>query len=270
MIQVYAFTCGQVGVDPCVPDRSLSRNPVAYTGLLRSPKRRVWLPVKAFLVVHPKGKILVDTGWDSRVREHPVQAITYPMWFASKPRLPAGQAVDEQLAALGIKPAELDYVIMSHLDIDHDSGLRLVKDSKRILASAEELAALRSAQVRYVQKPVRGIEFGTIPFASDAAAPYGKSWDVFADGTVRVIYLPGHSQGSVAVKAEHGGSFVLIAGDTGYNKASWQQLKLPGPVYNQYCMKHSLAWVRQQSQLPECKAVLAAHDPGERRNYFEL
>lgn len=55
MIKVYELNCGQVGVDPAVPDRSISRNTIAYTGLFRSAKRRIWLPVKAFFIVHPKG-----------------------------------------------------------------------------------------------------------------------------------------------------------------------------------------------------------------------
>ena len=66
MIRIHILTCGEVGVDPAVPDRGISRNRLAYTGLLRSPKRRIWLPVKAFLIEHPQGRILVDTGWTAR------------------------------------------------------------------------------------------------------------------------------------------------------------------------------------------------------------
>jgi hypothetical protein len=55
-----------------VPDRGVSKNAAAYTGLFRSARRRIWLPVKIFLIEHPKGAILVDTGWDSAVRAHPV------------------------------------------------------------------------------------------------------------------------------------------------------------------------------------------------------
>ncbi len=58
--------------DPAVPDRGVSKNAAAYTGLFRSARRRIWLPVKIFLIEHPKGAILVDTGWDSAVRAHPV------------------------------------------------------------------------------------------------------------------------------------------------------------------------------------------------------
>ena len=53
--------------------------------------------------------------------------------------LPKGAAVDEQLARLGVKPSELDYVLLSHLDCDHANGLKLVADSKNILVSSAEM-----------------------------------------------------------------------------------------------------------------------------------
>ena len=270
MIRIHILTCGEVGVDPAVPDRGVSRNRLAYTGLLRSPRRRIWLPVKAFLIEHPQGCILVDTGWDSAVRTHPVRTLTFPMWFASKPRLPEGSAVDEQLSALGIAPKELRYVLMTHMDIDHDSGLRLVRDAEQILVSPEEWFALRSGQVRYVRRPWKSISLGLMPLADDPSAPFGRSWDVFGDGSILVYLTPGHTQGSVSILVSGRNGFALLVGDTGYNRRSWENLQLPGPVYNQTAMRNSLAWVQSMRQDPNCLAVLAAHDPEETRKIIEI
>jgi N-acyl homoserine lactone hydrolase len=270
MIRIHILTCGEVGVDPAVPDRGVSRNRLAYTGLLRSPKRRIWLPVKAFLIEHPQGRILVDTGWDSAVRDHPVRTLTFPMWFASKPRLPAGAAADEQLAALGLAPKDLRYVLMTHMDIDHDSGLRLVRDARQILVSPEEWLALCSGQVRYARRPWKDIPLGLMPLEDDPAAPFGRSWDVFGDGSVLVFLTPGHTQGSVSIRVSGANGFALLVGDTGYNRASWESLRLPGPVFDPSAMRASLAWVQRMRQEPDCLAVLAAHDPEETRSILEL
>lgn len=43
------------------------------------------------------------------------------------------------MAALGIHPADLDLVLLSHLDCDHTNGLNLVADAKQILVSKDEL-----------------------------------------------------------------------------------------------------------------------------------
>ena len=116
-LSLQILECGQVGVDEAVPNRSVSKNPLAFVGICRSKKKHhIVIPVKCFLITHPSGaKILVDTGWDSRVREHPIKTITYPMWVASKPILPLGEAVDEQLQARLIQPSDLSYVILTHM-----------------------------------------------------------------------------------------------------------------------------------------------------------
>lgn len=270
MIRIHILNCGSVGVDEAVPNRGISKNTLAYTGLFRTQRHHTTLPVKTFYIEHPKGKILVDTAWDSAVRKHPIHTLTFPMWFASKPILPPGEAVDERLAALGIKPNMLDYVILTHMDIDHDSGLRLVKNAQRIMVSPEEWSAIHFSQLRYVRRPWKNIPLKQMCFTEDKSAPFGLSWDVFRDGTVKVLSMPGHSQGSVIVRVSAGEKFALIVGDTGYNRASWENLNLPGPVYDREKMKQSLAWVAAEMKKSECAAVLAAHDPEEQRSIIEL
>ncbi len=269
-LSVRILQTGTVGVDKAVPNRSVSPNPLAYTGLFRSRKNHIVIPVKCFLIIHPDGhKILIDTGWDSKVRKEPIKTLTFPMWFASKPSLPPKQAVDEQLSLLGIKPEDLDYVILTHLDIDHDSGLRMVKNAPHIMASAPEIKALHSSQVRYVLKPCRGINIEPITW-NGSFGPYGKSWDVFNDGRVVVFFTPGHSQGSISIKVQNGSHYLLIVGDSGYNKESWDSLNIPGPVYDKEEMKKTLLWIQAKRSDPFCKAVLCAHDPSSETKPQEI
>jgi N-acyl homoserine lactone hydrolase len=256
--------CGSVGVDAAVPNRGISKNPLAYIGLFRGRKHHVILPVKCFLITHPSGqKILVDTAWDKTVRDHPMKAITFPMWVASKPELPLGAAVDEQLASQGLKPSDLSYVIMTHMDIDHDSGLTLVKEAPQIMVSPEELKALHSGQVRYVKKPYRGIPLTPISW-DGSYGPYGKSWDVFHDGSVIAFLTPGHSEGSLCLRLADGEAFALIVGDSGYNEDSWEKGYLPGPVYDKAATKKTLAWINAERKDPHCLGCFCAHDPSEK------
>lgn len=261
-IRIHALLCGLVGVDPAVPFRDISKNPVAYTGLFRSTKRRIWLPVNTYLVEHPKGLLLFDTAWHTEVREHPISHLSFPLWFASKPKLPKEQAVTEQLSTLGYHPGDLDYVLLSHMDVDHVSGLELVKDAKHIWASREELKAAKGSNPRYVNKKLwKGIPVEPIPFTQDPTAPYGMSCDVFDDGTIKVIFAPGHSAGSIVLQVQRGNRFVLLVGDTGYAKDSWEQGRLPGPVYSRDKLLKSLEWVFSMSRRNGCVEVLACHDP---------
>lgn len=270
MIKIHVFHCGEVGVDPAVPFRDVSKNPLAYTGLFRSSKKRIWLPVSAYLIEHPKGLVLYDTGWHSDVRTNPVKHESLKLHFASKPNLPKGQAIDEQLKTLGFKMSDIDYVFVSHLDVDHASGLRLVKDAKHIMTSEEEYKAGKSRQIRYYSKLWEGVTLETFKLSDSKYGAVNKAFDVFGDGKILMVYTPGHSQGSCAMMVQNNGKFVLFTGDTGYAPSSWENLRMPGPVYDKDSMMKSLKWVQKMSQKENCIEVLANHDPEVKPHIIKL
>ncbi len=146
MIKVHIFHTGSVRVDQSIPHRE--RNPIAVTGVLRGERKKITLPVSCYLIEHPKGKILIDTGWDSKyVSERPNVFLN----SISKPIIKSGESVDCKLKKLDIAPAELDYIFFSHMDFDHTSGLRLVQEARHIMAAKEEIADSRKYLFRYVK-----------------------------------------------------------------------------------------------------------------------
>lgn len=94
MIKIHILQCGIVGTDETIPDKLKSKNPFAFSGVFRK-KHRVWLPVFAYLIEHPKGKILVDTGWHKDVRVNERKHMSFRLNVASKAKLPKGEAIDE-------------------------------------------------------------------------------------------------------------------------------------------------------------------------------
>lgn len=260
-IKIHVLHTGEVGVDPAVPFRDVSRNPLAYTGLFRSPKRRIWLPVSAYLIEHPKGLVLVDTGWHRDVRVNQKKHMSWPLNLASKARLPVGEAIDEQLATLGIKPRDLDYVFLSHMDVDHVSGVQLVKEAKHILTSQEELQAAMKGEMRYAKRLWKDANIQPFEMKASSYGPFGKSYDVFGDETVLLVSVAGHSKGTSATLIQNNGKFVLLTADCGYAKSSWESLRLPGPVSNKEKMITTLKWVRDMSRKEGCVEILATHDP---------
>lgn len=61
-IKIHVLQTGTVCVDLALPFKSESKKTIAYTGIGRNQKNRLWLPVSAYLIEHPKGLILFDTG----------------------------------------------------------------------------------------------------------------------------------------------------------------------------------------------------------------
>ncbi|HUL82747.1 MAG TPA: N-acyl homoserine lactonase family protein [Gammaproteobacteria bacterium] len=157
----------------------------------------------SYLIVHPRGTLMFDSGEiaDSQFKDG--QPVTSGVMSASKPLLP-------QLAAAGYKPGDVTYFALSHYHADHTGN-------------ANEFAGA----TWIVQKSERDFMFGKIPEGTIIdVASYAKlkdaktklldnaSFDVFGDGTVVVMPAPGHTPGHqvLAVKLAHRG-LVVLAGD---------------------------------------------------------
>ncbi|HCR74196.1 MAG TPA: hypothetical protein DIW26_07460 [Ruminococcus sp.] len=75
-IQIYVFHTGSVQVDRAIPLHE--KNPLAVTGIFRSKEKKMILPVSVYLIVHPNGNILIDTGWDTKYAlEKPKQLLGF-------------------------------------------------------------------------------------------------------------------------------------------------------------------------------------------------
>ena len=139
-MKIHVLQCGSISVDPTVP-YGRRFDLIEKTKQLTAPdEKRVTLPVFTYLIEHPKGLLLVDTGWCREISPRGV----YDLKAASAvlpshltalfhPALPERMAVHEQLAAMGIRAEDLDYVLLTHLDPDHVSGLRHVNKAKHIV-----------------------------------------------------------------------------------------------------------------------------------------
>lgn len=272
-IKIYVLHCGMVTVDDAVPFKAETLHPMPYTGFFRSKKHQITIPVSAYLIEAPKGLVLVDTGWHKIVREKPDGQSKQMGWLHSRISsaiLPEGEAIDEQLAAMGYRPSDLDYVVMTHLDTDHASGLQLLKGAKHFIVSREEWLAARRFNPRYVKKMWKEIPMETFEFQDTGFGPFGRSYDLFGDGTVRLVWLPGHSEGMTGVVVAEDKHYVIIAGDCGYSTKSWKEMKMPGIATDKQKLFKSLQWMHDQTSSPNCVEALANHDPDVKPHVIEL
>ena len=175
--------------------------------------------------------------------------------------LPKGDAVDEQLAAMGVRPSDLDYVLLSHLDCDHANGLKLVAESKNILVSRAEMDGTKrcdfQTKIRFQKRWWNGTKLRTFDW-NGTEGPVGKSYDVLGDGSLMMVNIPGHSAGLCALKITNAdGKFVLLFADGGYATKSWKEMITSGIALDKEAQKLSLAWIREQSMSPDCVASIA-------------
>lgn len=259
-INIHILHCGSARVDEALAYRESGLNPFAFTGIFRSSRHRISLPLSCYLIEHPKGLILVDTGWHPQVRTSPVKALGVMQSMLSKVELPEGKAAVEQLSKLGYSPSDIDYLVLTHLHADHVSGLETLSDAQRILVSDIELKAARSNPIVYTSRMWSGTRLETFSFQQSTFGPEQLAFDLFNDGSVLLVSTPGHTPGLTSLLVRSGEQFVLLCADVAYSRRSWKEMILPGLTTSKSKAKRALAWIAKMSEDPACAGIYASHD----------
>jgi N-acyl homoserine lactone hydrolase len=191
---------------------------------MRTP-RETWLriPVPAFLIEHPGvGPILVDTGFHASVAVDPKQSLGAVLGRLYRAEMKPEQAIAAQVRGLGIEPRDVKVVVMTHLHLDHASAISDFTEATYVLGQGEWAAfhGPRPTLSGYVRKHVaHAVDYREVIYsgpAIDSYATFGRSLDLFGDGSVRLLYTPGHTAGHQSLALRLKEREVLLAGDAIY------------------------------------------------------
>lgn len=272
-IKIHIFHTGHVRVSPYLPFGGEDCNILKATGIFIPKRKWLTLPVSCYLIEHPKGLILFDAGWNRSMspngtfdKKAQIKSLGNRLLYKTNQGwVEKGKCIDEQLDNIGIKPSDLDYVILSHLDCDHTNGLPLVKEAKHIIVSNDELKFTSEknfiTKIRYQKKWWKGINLTTFDF-NGSEGPFEKSYDLFGDESILLINIQGHCDGLCALKItnKENGNYVLLYSDGGYATKSWNDMILPGIIENKEKGLKSLEWIKKQSLDAHCVESIANHD----------
>lgn len=268
MIKVHIFHTGSVIVDEAIPYHQ--NNPAAVTGLCRSSSHRIILPVSCYLIEHPAGKILIDTGWNT------IYARTEPKRFLgllnriSTPVINEDEGIDTKLKALNLTSYDIDAVFFSHLDFDHTSGIPLVQNAKHFYASEEELMDSSHFSFRYQKETWKDIHLFSFQYSHTGEGPFGRSLDVFSDGSVQLVSTSGHTHGHCSARISNGDKYLILAGDSVYTQVSIEKHIIPGFTVNNENAQRSMEWICSCAEDPACIGIFPNHDPAVIEQTIEL
>ena len=240
------------------------------TRALLTGKDAISIPCPAFLIRHPSaGAILVDTGL------HPSIATDASENFGSlgarfgKPSLEPGEDVPSQLRKRGLEPGEVPIVVMTHLHMDHTSAISEFPSSTFVVSETEWKFATggpspatngyRRAHFDYA------FDYRTVDFdrdSIDSYASFGRTFDLFGDGSIRLAYTPGHSPGHMSVIARLAKHDFVIGGDAMYLLGQLDGSE-PGPPrpHDAHNLRRSLQELRLfRRQFPDA-VITPGHDP---------
>jgi len=229
------------------------------------------VPCPAFLLRHPSaGAILVDTGLHPSVATDGHENLGRLAARTGNPTLAPGADVPAQLRDRGLDPGEIPVVVMTHLHLDHASAISEFPHSTFVVSEVEWKAATagpRPLLNGYRRKHFDyAFDYRTVDFdrgGIDSYASFGRCFDLFGDGSVRLAYTPGHSAGHMSVIARLRERDFLIGGDAVYTEA---QLEGSAPLaprpFDAHNYRRSLQELRLfRRQYPEA-IVTPGHDPG--------
>jgi glyoxylase-like metal-dependent hydrolase (beta-lactamase superfamily II) len=170
------------------------------------------LPVSdnCYLIHHPQGWFLWDTG----VRDEIAALPNGEQGQNGAPNWRRPKTLISQLDELGVKPADIKYLAVSHTHPDHIGNVELFPQTTLLVQKAEYDWPLPNGAPRF--KP----EHPVIKLEGDR--------DVFGDGTVMLFSTPGHTPGhqSLLVKLPKTGTLVLT-GDAVHFKDNWDNRRVP-------------------------------------------
>ncbi|MFC7371109.1 N-acyl homoserine lactonase family protein [Fictibacillus iocasae] len=258
-MKVHVWHTGSVYIDQALAFQENSLHPLPYSGWLRGKSKKRWVPVSSYFIEHPKGRILVDTGWHEEIRTNQKKHLGRLAYSMFQGKLNKGESVLEKLTNYGIKSHDIDYVLLTHLHSDHVSGLKHVKDAKKILTSELEWKAANK-KIGYIKSMWDGVPIETFEFSEIPYGPYKRGLDLFGDGTLFLVHTPGHSDGMFSILVKMSEGWLLLASDVGYSKKSWEDMILPGVTTNKVYAKESLKWIKEFSNREDCIQVIANHD----------
>jgi N-acyl homoserine lactone hydrolase len=191
-IRLYAIDCGEL----TFKNMSMFSDTGAYkaaAGAMVDP---------CFLIHHPMGYFLWDTGLGDALVGHDVPANSAGV------ALHVHKTLVEQLGQIGVKPADIKILAFSHFHSDHTGNANLFLAATWLLNEEELKWALA--------KPTPPI---VVPESFSAyqrvqTHMISGDYDVFGDGTIRILKTPGHTPGHqvLLVKLPRAG-LVLLSGD---------------------------------------------------------
>jgi N-acyl homoserine lactone hydrolase len=224
----------------------------AAAGFLAGAKGRLRVPVPSFLIDHPRGKVLFDSGLHPDAGRDPQGHLGRVARYFTVELAP-GEDVAGRLAALQIDVAEISHLVTSHLHFDHTGGNGALPNATVIVQRAEWEAGHDAEGVRANFYDPRNYDTG-----QDVLLVRGEH-DVFGDGRVVCIPTHGHTPGHQSLRVRLDGGDVVLTADACYLRRTLEELRLPAVIHDRDAMLASLHRLRA---LRDAGARLVyGHDP---------
>lgn len=223
-------------------------------------------PIQVFfhVITHPtRGTFLIDTGVDTKLRDAPDQAAVAGVVASVMhlERMKIHQPLGDWLKRTKTKLAG---VLLTHIHADHVMGLPDVPSATPLYVGPGEASASSAMNLLTRTMMNRLLEgkgaLQELRFSADADGRFAGVRDLFGDGSLWALHVPGHTPGSLAFVARTAAGPVLLTGDTCHTTWGWEHDVEPGKfTADQAANVKSLAALRRLAREHPALSVRLGH-----------
>ena len=268
-VKVTPLLCGRSKWTEAQRHREEGRLAAAHAVGFLGAGELIELPIIAFLVEHPgAGAILIDSGLHPSIAVDKKQNVgrLFAATAARHWEMEPSQALPDQLRARGIEPSDVGLIVMTHLHLDHTSGMVQFPDATFVFSRQEWEKAneQRSWRNGYVPRHFdHAFDYRLIDFDDPdvgSFAGFGRSFDLLGDGSVRVAFTPGHTMGHMSVVLRGEDREVLVVGDAAYTTHAIETGHKPFLMQDEHLFSRSLREVQRYVEQTPSAVVVPGHD----------
>jgi N-acyl homoserine lactone hydrolase len=238
-VKLFAFTCGTVTGE--------------FGRLMEGGEGEITVPVPVFLIEHPKGRALFDTGLHPDCRTDPAGRLGERLTSLFRIGLEPGAEVNTRLEAIDRDPAKIDLLINSHFHFDHCGGNALIPNATLLVQRREWDAGMNAEAFAGHGFNPRDFDLGHKLQLVDG------EHDVFGDGSVICLPTHGHTPGHQSLKVRTEGNDIVLAADSCYFCQTLRERRLPRYAYDKEAMLASLD--RLEALEKSGARIVFGHDP---------
>jgi N-acyl homoserine lactone hydrolase len=221
-----------------------------------------WLPTYAWVIDHPEGVIVVDTGQGAHLLETGKSLHPYVRWEVAF-RIDREEEIGPQLRRLGMAPRDVKRVVLTHLHMDHDGGLGHFPHSEILVAPGElRTASGWPGRMRGYLPDRWPAWFDPVPLdlAAEPFGPFAASRHLTEARDIIAVATPGHTADHVSILVQEDDTTFFLAGDTSYDERLMLSGRVDGVSADEQISGATLNAIRHLTR-DRPTVYLPTHDP---------
>ncbi|MEL6324100.1 MAG: MBL fold metallo-hydrolase [Pseudomonadota bacterium] len=218
------------------------------------------MPITAFVIEHPEGLFVVDTGETARILNPEYAACDPGTGIFYRRNLQFSLGPDDELGPqmrrAGLDPDRVVNVIMTHLHSDHMGGMRHFPRAEFLVSEAASGGHTGALMCRIPSS----LNLRSVALSQGQSGAFPASSLVTADGAITIVPTPGHARGHQSVIVQEDGVSVCMVGDAAFTLGQIETGEIGGIVDNVPDTRASASLLKRQHQAFNT-VMLPTHDP---------